>query len=396
MKPSSSPSEPIGLFDEVLARGAVRTAVGDRAWLAALLQAEAALARSQSRLGLIPPAAAEAITAAADPANYQPAAIGAAAAGPGNPVLPLVHALRAAVGDQLAPYVHFGATSQDILDTAGMLVTARALEPLGDDLAAAADATAELASRYRDTPMAGRTLLQQAMPVSFGLKAARWLVALDEARHALARLREHRLAVQLGGATGTLDAYGSAGIELVDAFATELGLAAPLLPWHTDRTRIGELAGALATTCGTAGKIARDLTLLAQSEVGEVAERSPGASSAMPHKRNPVAAVSVLAATTQAPGLAATLYSAMRHEHERAAGAWHAEWRPLRDLLTCTGSAAAWLRESLSGLAVDEAALARQLRQLAEAAGLADPPAHLGVASQLVARALSTRRQAHR
>lgn len=389
MRPSSSPSEPGGLFDQVLARGAVREAVGDHAWLAALLETEAALARAQARLGLIPTGAAEAITAAAVTDRYRIAALATAAAEAGNPVLALVGALRAEVGQAAAGYVHFGATSQDILDTAAMLVAARALAPLLADLDAAAQATAGLARRYRDSPMAGRTLLQQAMPVTFGLKAARWLVALHEAADALAGLRASRLAVQLGGATGTLAGYGDAGPALVAGFAAELGLAAPTLPWHTDRTRIAQLAGALATACGTAGKIARDVTLLAQSEVAEVAEAAPGGSSAMPHKRNPVAAVSVLAAAAQAPGLAATLYAAMVHEHERAAGAWHAEWRPLRELLVCTGSAAAWLRQCLTGLTVDEAALAAHLAQLATTAGLADPLAPLSAAGELVDRALS-------
>ena len=386
MKPSSSPSD-AGLFDEVLARGPVRAAVGDRAWLSAMLQAEAALARAQAALGLAPAAAAAAISAAAVPERFDPAALAFEAAGPGNPVLPLVRALRAAVPPEAAAVVHAGATTQDILDTAAMLVAYRALGPLLDDLTGAATAAAGLARRYRDTPMAGRTLLQHALPVTFGLKAAGWLAGLHQAAADLARVRAERLAVQLGGAAGTMDAWGGAGPDLVDRFATELGLVAPALPWHTDRTRVAALAGALASAAGVAGKVARDVTLLAQSEVGEVAEAAPGGSSAMPHKRNPVAAVSVLAAAAQAPGLAATLYAAMVHEHERAAGAWHAEWRPLRELLITTGSAAAWLRECLTGLAVDEAALAANLARLVDTAGL--PVVDVGAAAALVDRALA-------
>jgi 3-carboxy-cis,cis-muconate cycloisomerase len=392
MKRSSSLSD-AGLFDEVLARGRVRAAVADRAWLAALLDAEAALARAQAALGLVPDAAAAAITAVAAPERFDLAAIAAEAAGPGNPVLPLVRAMRAALPPEVAVAVHSGATSQDILDTAAMLVAHRALEPLLDDLTGAADAAAGLARRYRDTPMAGRTLLQQALPVTFGLKAAGWCTALDRSAVDLARVRRERLAVQLGGAAGTQHAWGPAGPDLVVRFAAELGLAAPALPWHTDRTRVAALAGALATAAGAAGKVARDVTLLAQSEVGEVAEAArgelSGASSAMPHKRNPVAAVSVLAAAAQAPGLAGTLYAAMVHEHERAAGAWHAEWRPLRDLLVAAGSAAAWLRECLTGLAVDEAALAANLARLVDTAGL--PGVDLGAAGELVDRALAAR-----
>lgn len=391
MRPSSSPSDPPrpGLFDAVLARGPVRDAVGDRAWLAALLDAEAALARAQAEVGLIPRPAAAAIDAACQPARYDLATLAAEATGPGNPVLPLVRALRATAGPTAADYVHFGATSQDILDTAAMLVAHRALGPLLEELAAATAATAALARAHRDTPMAGRTLLQHAMPVTFGLKAAGWLVALHETAARLAQVRRTRLAVQLGGATGTLDAFGETGITLVGRFAAELGLAAPVLPWHTDRTRIAELAGALAAVAGVTGKVARDVTLLAQSEVGEVAERAPGASSAMLHKRNPVAAVSALACASQAPGLAGTLYAAMGHEHERAAGAWHAEWRPLRELLTGTGSAVAWLRQCLAGMTVDESAMAANLARLADTAGLADPRAHLGAAGALVDLALT-------
>jgi 3-carboxy-cis,cis-muconate cycloisomerase len=394
MRPSSSGSElssgsEPGLFDEVLARGPVRAAVADRAWLVALLDAEAALARAQAGLGLIPADAAATIQAACVPEGFSVAALAAGAAGPGNPVLPLVRALRAAAGEPAAGYVHAGATSQDILDTAAMLVAHRALAGLLDTLTAAGDAAAALARDHRDLAMAGRTLLQQAMPVTFGLKAAGWLTALAEAAGRLAEVRATRLAVQLGGATGTLDGFGEAGPALVERYAAALGLAAPALPWHTDRTRVAELTGALATAAGVTGKIARDVTLLAQSEVGEAAEAAPGGSSAMAHKRNPVAAVSALACAAQAPGLAATLYAAMVHEHERAAGAWHAEWRPLRELLTCTGSAAAWLHTSLAGLTVDPDAVATNLARLAATAGLADPHAHLGAAGALVDRALA-------
>jgi 3-carboxy-cis,cis-muconate cycloisomerase len=392
MRPSSSTYEPAGLFDEVLARGPVRVAVADRAWLIALLDAEAALARAQAQLDLIPRAAGAAIEAACTPDGYEVAALAAGAAGAGNPVLPLVRALRAAVGEPAAGYVHFGATSQDILDTAAMLVAHRALGALLGELAGAAAGAAALAREHRDTVMAGRTLLQQAMPVTFGLKAAGWLVALTEVAGRLAAIRGDRLAVQLGGATGTLAGSGGSGTALVDRYAAELGLAAPVLPWHTDRTRIAELAGGLAAAAGVTGKIARDLTLLAQSEVGEVAEDptgQTGQSSAMPHKRNPIAAVSALGCAIQAPGLASTLYAAMVHEHERAAGAWHAEWRPLRELLTCTGSAATWLRASLAGLTVDRDAMAANLARLADTAGLADPRAHLGAAGELVDRALA-------
>jgi 3-carboxy-cis,cis-muconate cycloisomerase len=281
---------------------------------------------------------------------------------------------------ELAPAVHKGATSQDILDTASMLVTRRALEPLLADLTGAAAGAAALARTYRDTAMAGRTLLRQAAPITFGLKAARWLYALHQGIDRLDTVRETTLAVQLGGPTGTLGAFA-----LVDAYAGELGLVAPGLPWHTDRTRIGELAGALGIAAGTIGKIARDVTLLSQNEVAEVAEAAPGGSSSMPHKRNPAAAVSALACSAQAPGLVATLLAAMVQEHERAAGAWQSEWRALRELLLSVGSAAAWLHTCLAGLRVDPRALAANLAQLAELSTVDG----VGAAPELVDRALA-------
>jgi 3-carboxy-cis,cis-muconate cycloisomerase len=354
----------VGLFDGVLARGRVREAVGDRAWLQAMLDVEAALARAQARLGLLPADHAEAIARACRAEAFDLAAIGAAAAASGNPVVPLVRALTEALPGAAADAVHHGATSQDVLDSAAMLVAHRALGPLLDDLARAAAAAAALADAHRGTVMAGRTLLQQALPVTFGLKAAGWLVGLDEAAARLEELRRARLAVQLGGAAGTLAALGGSGVEVLGVLAGELGLAEPVLPWHTLRTRVAELAGALGVAAGVAGKVARDVTLLAQTEVAEVRERGPagrGGSSTLPHKRNPVAAVAALACAEQAPGLAATLLAAMVQEHERAAGAWHAEWRPLTDLLRTTGSAVAWLRDSLERLEIDPERMRRNL-----------------------------------
>lgn len=218
--------------------------------------------------------------------------------------------------------------------------------------------------------MMGRTLLRQAVPITFGLKAAGWMAGLDAAS---ARLRAIRPAAQLGGAAGTRAEYGGAGAQVAQRFAGELGLAYAPLPWHTDRTRVGELAGALGVACGAVAKPARDVTLLAQDEVGEVEEGSPGGSSTMAHKRNPVAAISAIACAAQAPGLVATLLASMAHEHERAAGAWHAEWRPLRELLVATGSAASWLHHCLGDLRVDAAAMtARTTGSVGESASIVD------------------------
>jgi 3-carboxy-cis,cis-muconate cycloisomerase len=395
MRRSSSLSEAApagtGLFDELTGHGPVRSAVADPAWLAHLLAAEAALATAQAELGIIPPAAAAEIAAACRPERYEIDALGRAAAGPGNPVLPLVHALRARVSPDAAEFVHFGTTSQDILDTAAMLVARDALGLVRVAVQRCAGTAAGLAAAHRDTPMAGRTLLQHARPVTFGLVAAGWLTGLDTASGLLAGAGALP-AVQLGGPVGTLDRYGAAGTALVERFAAALGLAAPVLPWHTDRTRIGQLVGVLGTAAGAVGKVARDVTLLASSDLGELAESSPGGSSAMPHKRNPTAAVSALASAAQAPGLVATVLAAMVQEHQRAAGAWHAEWRPLRELLVTVGSAAQWLAECLAGLAVDEHRMAVNLARLARTAGLAEPTDHLGAAGELVDRALAGHR----
>ena len=340
-------SEPAsgGLFDGVLAAGPVHAATGDRAWLQAMLDVEAALAQAAGA----PPEVAAACRAE----RFDIAALGAAAAESGNPVVPLVRALRAAVSPEAARYVHAGATSQDILDTAAMLVARDALSLILADVSAAASAAARLAAAHRDTPVAARTLLQQALPTTFGLVAAGWLAALDGAADRLAAMRDSGLAVQLGGAAGTLAAFDSPSI--VDRLAEGLGLPAPALPWHTDRTRIADLTWPLGTACGVIAKVAGDVVLYAQTEVGEVAEGQPGGSSSLPHKRNPVAAISARACAAQAPGLVATLLGSMGHEHQRAAGAWHAEWAPFTGLLRATGSAAHWLARCLAHLRVDAA-----------------------------------------
>jgi 3-carboxy-cis,cis-muconate cycloisomerase len=343
-----------GLFDGVLARGGVPGAVGDAAWLQAMLDFEAALARAEAAAGLFPAEQAEAIARQARAELYDAGEIGAAAAAIGNPAGPLVTALTARVRDggdpEAAGQVHRGATSQDVVDTAAVLVARRALTPLLADLTAAADAAAELARDHRETPMAGRTLLQQAVPTTFGLQAAGWMAALDAAASALRALP---FTLQLGGAAGTLASLGDDGLAVLAGTAQLLHLQEPALPWHTDRTRIAALAGALGTAAGAISKPATDVVLLSQTEVGEVREGTAGGSSTMPHKANPVAAIAARGNARRAPGLVATLLAAMDHEHQRAAGAWHAEWAPLRELLVATGSAAAWLRASLEGLQVD-------------------------------------------
>jgi 3-carboxy-cis,cis-muconate cycloisomerase len=357
MPPPSSTSDG-SLLGGVFGRGRAAAEVGDRAFLQAMLDTEAALARASAKAGLVPAEAAEAIAAACRADRFDPAELGQLAAAAGNPVVPLVRQLADRLPPAAAGHVHQGATSQDVVDTAAMLVARRALGPLLDDLAAAADACAGLAEAHRHTLMAGRTLLQQAVPVTFGLKAAGWLVGLDEARRRLAQVDREELAVQLGGAAGTLAAFGDRGLAVLAALAVELGLAEPAVPWHAVRVRPAALASALGACAGVLAKVARDVALLAQTEVAEVREGgSPhrGGSSAMPQKRNPVAAVAVAACAARVPGLVATVLGAMAQEHERAAGGWHAEWEPQRDLLRLVGSAAAWSRELLEGLEVDPA-----------------------------------------
>jgi len=365
-----------GLFGGVFARGGVEA--GDTAWLQAMLDAEAALARALERAGMAPAGSGEAVTVTAQAANFDPNALGELAALTGNPVPGLARELARRVPQTAVSAVHRGATSQDIIDTAAMLLARRAIEVILADLAAAADAAAGLAADHRATIMIGRTLLQQAVPVTFGLVAAGWLTSVDEARDGLAGVSARRLAVQFGGAAGTLASLGEHGGRVAALLAEELSLALPVLPWHTDRLRIIDLGAGLARTAAALGKIARDVTLLAQSEIGEVSEGpsgprgvqgtrpSPqpprrGGSSAMPNKHNPVASVAILGCTKQVPGLLATLVAAGEQEHQRAAGAWHAEWEPLTALLRLTGSASSWAAELLPGLTVDGSRMAANL-----------------------------------
>jgi 3-carboxy-cis,cis-muconate cycloisomerase len=363
-----------GLFGAVFARGAVEA--DDTAWLQAMLDTEAGLARALERAGLAPAGSGEAVTATAKAANFDAGELGELAALTGNPVPALARALARLVPQTAVSAVHRGAASQDILDTAAMLLASRAIGVVLADLAAAADAAAALADAHRATIMIGRTLLQQAVPVTFGLVAAGWLTSMDDARQGLAAVGSQRLAVQFGGAAGTLASLGDHGPQVAALLAEELGLTVPVLPWHTDRLRIIDLGTALARVTAVLGKVARDVTLLAQEEVGEVSEdagaappgvQSPaaaprrGGAVAMPHKHNPVAAVAILGCSRQVPGLLATLVAAGEQELQRAAGAWHAEWQPLTSLLQLTGSASSWAAELLTGLAVDASRMAANL-----------------------------------
>lgn len=362
----------VGLLSPVRAGQVVDDLTSDDAWLHAMLEAESGLVRVQAALGLVPPDAARVITEVARNRPVDVVELAVAARAAANPVVAMVErftAAVAAVDPAAAQYVHRGSTSQDILDTASMLVARRCLEVMLTDLRLAADAAAELARAHRDTLVAGRTLAVHAVPTTFGLKAAGWLAAIDQRVDRVRRTLAEGLPIQLGGAAGTLAGYveyaRAAGYEqdcrqeyarqLSARYAVEVGLTEPVLPWHTNRTPVVELAHELAVTTGVLGKIAADVRTASRTEIGELAEPTAagrGLSSAMPQKRNPVLATLIIAAATQIGPLAAGLGQCLLAEDERPAGAWHAEWQPLRECLRLAGSAAATAAELLSGLEV--------------------------------------------
>ena len=279
--------------------------------------------------------------------------------------MPLVADLRARVPTSARGFVHLGATSQDVIDTAMSLVIARTIDVITPALIDVAASLADLARAHRDTLQIGRTLLQHAVPTTFGLVCAGWLTGVDEALAQLGRVRRERLAVQFGGAVGTLAAYGDQGAHVAALVAEELDLAVPTMPWHTTRVRVDEAAAALGVAAGALAGPAVDITLLAASEVGEVAEGAPGGSSAMPYKRNPSRAVLVTACTHQVPALVATMLGAAAQEHQRAAGRWQAEWPTMTSLLRLVGAAATHTRSMVADLRVD----ARRMRANLDAAG---------------------------
>jgi len=346
------------LFRPLFVPDEFREAVSGRAWLRAMLEAEGALAIAQARVGLIPRQTAETIVSCCDVDRFDPEEIGRKGRAQGNPVPPLVRALTQAVSkisEDAAGHVHKGATSQDIMDTAVMLVSRHALGLILTEVEGIAAACARLADTYRDTIMPGRTLLQQALPTTFGLKAAGWLVSVLETRERLFAVREAGLAVQLGGAAGTLASLGPAGTRVLGEFARELDLGEPVIPWHTDRFRIADIGGALSLVAGVLGKISQDVILMAQTEVGEVAEparKGRGGSSTLPHKRNAILSVTAVASVRRVLDLSRTLQAAMVGEHERAAGTWHSEWEALADALALAGGVAAAVREVTGGLEV--------------------------------------------
>ncbi|MGW3472530.1 class-II fumarase/aspartase family protein [Saccharopolyspora sp. NPDC000995] len=356
-----------GLLSPVWAGTPVHAATSDDAWLGAMLEVEVALARVQARLGVIPASAVPVIESVARPERFDLCELAVRAREAANPVVPLVSTLTCLVAAEdpaAADHVHRGCTSQDVLDTATMLVARRALAELESCLDRCAVALASLAEQHRETPTAGRTLTQHAVPTTFGLKAAGWMAGVGEARRRVHRLRTQGLPVSIGGAGGTAAAYAAYAreatgtdlvAELIEAVAAELGLAVQVLPWHTQRVPLADLGWVLSIVAGTLGKFAVDVQVLCRTEVGEAVEPGPagrGASSAMPQKRNPVLSTLVVAAARQVAPAAGVLAQCMLAEDERPAGAWHAEWQPLRDGLRAAGGAAHTATELAEGLTV--------------------------------------------
>lgn len=340
------------MFGELLTTDEMAEATGPTAWVRAMADAEAALAEASAACGLIPEPAAEAILAACRELTVDPAQLGRAARAGGNPVIALVGCLRDRLDRPASDWVHFGATSQDILDTAAALVATRAGLLVDDHLGALAAACATVADRHRHSIMLARTLLQPALPTTFGARAAGWLLGVLEARRLVAGAIRH-LPASLGGAAGTLAALGDHGPAVVATFARLLELKEPLMPWHTARQPVAAVGSALAIATATAAKVTGDIALGMQAEVGEMAEPAPGGSSSLPHKRNPVAATLTNAASRRATALAGVLIGSVVAEHERPAGAWHAEWAAWAELLALAGSAAARAAATVDGLVVD-------------------------------------------
>ncbi|MDI6525724.1 3-carboxy-cis,cis-muconate cycloisomerase [Pseudomonas otitidis] len=355
------------LFDAYFTAPAMRAIFCDQGRVQGMLDFEAALARAEARVGLIPREAVAPIEAACRADFYDFSALAQAIATAGNSAIPLVKALGkriAAASPEAERYVHLGATSQDAMDSGLVLQLRAAIGLIEADLAALGDALAEQAERHADTPLAGRTWLQQATPVTLGMKLAGLLGAVTRHRQRLAELKPRLLCLQFGGASGSLAALGEQAWPVAEALAVELSLNLPDQPWHTQRDRLVEFASLLGLVAGTLGKLGRDLSLLMQTEAGELFEPAApgkGGSSTMPHKRNPVSAAVLIGAATRAPGLVATLFAAMPQEHERSLGLWHAEWESLPELCCLVSGALQHALLVVPDLEVDAARMRRNL-----------------------------------
>jgi 3-carboxy-cis,cis-muconate cycloisomerase len=339
----------------------------DRARLESMLHFEAGLARAEARAAVIPEEAAAAIVAKCRAELFDLQALAKSTALAGNPAIPLVKQLTEFVArdhQDAARFVHWGATSQDVIDSGFILQLRSALDCMAAELANLADSLARLAEQHRATVVAGRTLLQQALPTTLGLKAAGWLDALDRHRARLAEARPRILVLQFGGAVGTLAALGDKGLRVANVLADELRLTAPPAPWHSHRDRVAEAASLLALLTGTLGKIARDISLHAQTEIAEILEPPApgrGGSSTMPHKRNPVTAAVVLSSAERVPGLLSSLLAGMVQEHERGLGGWHAEWETMPEIIGLAGGALHHLASIADNLEIDAARMSGNL-----------------------------------
>lgn len=355
------------LFDAYFTGKAMGAVFCDHGRVQAMLDFEAALARAQASSGLIPSSAVAPIEAACRAELYDFEALGLAIASAGNSAIPLVKALGkqiASVSPEAERYVHLGATSQDVMDSGLVLQLRAALELIEQDLQQLGEVLAQQAQRYATTPLAGRTWLQQATPVTLGMKIAGWLGAVTRSRQRLQALKPRLLNLQFGGASGTLAALGDQALPVAHALAAELKLALPDQPWHTQRDRLVEFGAVLGLVAGSLGKMGRDISLLMQTEAAEVFEPSApgkGGSSTMPHKRNPVGSAVLISAATRVPGLLSTLFSAMPQEHERSLGLWHAEWETLPQICCLVAGALAQALNIAQGLEVDAQRMAQNL-----------------------------------
>ncbi|EKG42170.1 3-carboxy-cis,cis-muconate cycloisomerase [Pseudomonas syringae] len=370
------------LFDAYFMQPEMREIFSDEGRVQGMLDFEAALARAQARIGLIPPEVVADIELSCDARLFDFDALAIAIGSAGNSAIPLVKALGKQIAARSAEaerYVHMGATSQDVMDSGLVLQLRRAIVLLERDLTRLADAMAEQAQRHAGTPLAGRTWLQQATPVTLGMKIAGWLGAVTRHRQRLNEIKPRLLCLQFGGASGSLAALGDQAFSVAEALAGELQLALPEQPWHTQRDRLVEFAGLLGLIAGSLGKLGRDVSLLMQTEVGEVFEPSApgkGGSSTMPHKRNPVGAAVMISTATRAPGLVATMLAAMPQEHERSLGLWHAEWETLPELCCLVSGSLQQALQVIPGLQVDAERMAINLQStkglvLAEAVSIA-------------------------
>ena len=351
------------LFGDGFGTPRMREIFGDRARVLHYTEVEVALARAEARCGVIPADAAQAIAQRARIDEIDFERLREETAIVGYPILPLVHQLAAMCGDA-GRYVHWGATTQDIMDTATVLQVRAGLAQVEADLGELRGILAALARKHRDTPMAGRTHLQHALPVTFGYKATVWLAMFDRHQERLAELKRRVLLVQFAGAAGTLASLGEQGFAVQQALAEELGLGVPATPWHVARDGLAEAVNLLALVAASLGKVATDLMIMASTEFGEVYEpfvKGRGASSTMPQKRNPISCELMLAAAKAVRQQAGLMLDAMVQDFERATGPWHAEWLALPESFILTAGALHQAKFALGGLIVDEERMRRNL-----------------------------------